>query len=200
MIYPIVIWPSPVLSAMAKPFVWSEGFQAEDYLDQLTTVMEAAMQKARGIGIAAPQIGVSTRVILAIDYHGGGKPGEKPKILVNPEIINAETEVDSIGEMCLSVPGEKIDMIRFKKIQVMYQDERGDRCEINAEGFFAIELQHEIDHLNGKLIVDGLSPLKKMIVRDRMRKQQKRQRKMGDTWKNLDELGSKLLVPIKLHS
>lgn len=195
--YPIIIWPSEYLSTPAKPFEWSEDMQARDYLDKLKTVMSAVMLKAGGIGLAAPQIGESTRVIVVIDRDD---PDHKIQTFINPYIVEHNTEVDSLEERCLSLPGESFDVVRFKNIRMKYQDEQGNSKELLAKGFYAIELQHEVDHLNGKLLIDNVqSPLFRSQIRERMMKLRKKQKRRGDTWKNLDELGAKLLTKPAIH-
>lgn len=193
--YPILLWPSPTLTAMAAPFIWETA--EENYLDKLTTVMLAAMIRARGIGIAAPQIGESTRIIIAIDKDSVSK---KPITLINPDIIENHTEIDSKRERCLSLPGEEFDVVRFKRIRVRYQDEDKRFQEIYAEGFFAIELQHEIDYLNGKLLVDQVSQTRRTIIRDRLNITKKKQKRNGDTWRDLDDLAGRLLISSALEA
>lgn len=195
--YPIIIWPSQYLSEPAKTFEWSEGQKDLDYLDKLKTVMATAMLKANGIGLAAPQIGESIRVCVVIDRDD---PERKIQTFINPDIVEHHTEVDSLQERCLSLPGEEFDVVRFKYIRMKYQDENGNKKELLANGFYAIELQHEVDHLNGKLLIDSIgSPLFRSSIRDRMLKLKKKQKRRGDTWKNLDELGAKLLARPALH-
>lgn len=191
--YPIVIWPAPVLLERAKPFLWDPQDPEANalYLDKLTAVMLAAMIHAHGIGIAAPQIGESVRVVLAVDK---ADPTRKLHTLINPEIIENHVEIDSKNEQCLSLPGEGFDVVRFKRILVKYQDMDGKSQTMFAEGFFAIELQHEIDHLDGKLLVDKVSQTKRTMIRDRMNLLKKKQKRAGDTWLNLDELAEKLLI------
>lgn len=197
--YPIVIWPAPILSAVAKPIEWVPGVDGRDlkmeqYLDKLTSVMAAAMIRADGLGIAAQQIGEPYRVIISVDKDD---PKHQLHTFINPEIVEHHEEVDSLREGCLSLPGERFDMVRWKKIRMKYQDEEGKPQEMLAEGYFAIELQHEVDHLNGKLLIDQAKPLRRMMVRDAMNVIKRRQKKFGDTWNSLEELGGKLLASAK---
>jgi peptide deformylase len=191
--YPIVIWPAPVLMERANPFLWDpqDPEANANYLDKLTAVMLAAMLRAHGIGIAAPQIGESVRVVLSVDKEDKDR---KLHTLINPEIIENHVEIDSKNEQCLSLPGESFDVVRFKRILVRYQDMDGKSQTMFAEGFFSIELQHEIDHLDGKLLVDQVSQTKRTMIRDRMNLLKKKQKRTGDTWVSLNDLAERLLI------
>jgi len=109
--------------------------------------MNSTMMSSDGIGIAAPQVNVSKRIILV-------RPGNKTYILINPNIIFRSEEKTVDYEGCLSVPGKSIKIERSKKIIVEYTDIDNERYEMEAEDLFARVIQHENDHLDGKLIID----------------------------------------------
>ena len=129
--------------------------------------MRHTMYTAPGVGLAAPQVGVSKRLIL-VDPTANKEPGNLTT-LINPVIIEQEgTETDS--EMCLSVPEISIDVPRAKRIVVKGIDLNGKEVVIEAEGFLARIYQHEIDHLNGTVILDYASQLKRSIYLKKRKK------------------------------
>lgn len=154
----IVIWPDKGLTTPSQPVT---RFGAE--LEQLLERMMASMQEAEGIGIAAPQIGVPLRVSLV--GRGDGTFFE----IVNPQILET-SEPLKLREGCLSVPGEYDECPRFKKVKVRYQDKHAAWHELEAEGYVAHVLQHEIDHLEGTVFVMKLSALKRDLIRNKMKK------------------------------
>lgn len=123
------------------------------------------MYDARGVGLAAPQIGVSLRLSV-IDIVGDKK---EQIVIVNPEIVSSHGEKE-FEEGCLSVPGAYDTVVRAEKVTVKALDRFGKPFEITGEGLLAECLQHEIDHMNGKLFVDMLSPLKRMMARRKLDK------------------------------
>ena len=137
-------------------------------LAKLVEDMAETMYDAPGIGLAAPQIGKSIRLIV-VDISEE-KEGEKKYIpLINPEIISHEgTQLDEEG--CLSVPELTANVKRHLKITVAYQDLQGQPHELSTENRFAVVLQHEIDHLNGILFIDHLSPLKRSLYKKKVKK------------------------------
>jgi len=158
----IIEYPEPLLRLKAKPV---DCF--DDDLLQLVEDMAETMYDAPGIGLAAPQVAESIRLIV-VDTT---VPGEEREYLclVNPEIVAHEGyQVDEEG--CLSVPEIIADVKRFKKINVTYQDEKGIPRELTAEDRFAVVLQHEIDHLDGILFIDHLSPLKRNLYKKKRKK------------------------------
>lgn len=136
-------------------------------IKDLIREMKETMYASSGIGLAAPQVGVNQKVIV-VDVTPY-QPDQKPFALINPEIISGEGEVDST-EGCLSVPGFLETIKRKEKVTVRGIDEEGKEVEIEATGMLAICLQHEIDHLNGLTIVERLSPLKRGIIRKKLKK------------------------------
>ena len=131
-------------------------------LKQLVDDMFETMYADEGIGLAAPQIGVFKRIVV-IDTVGEKKK-EDELVLINPEIISSEGKT-GINEGCLSVPGLRGHVDRFEKITVRAQNVTGEFFEKSADDLLAICMQHEIDHLNGKLFIDYLSPLKRNLYR-----------------------------------
>lgn len=131
----------------------------QDLINTMNDMLEF-MYESRGIGLAGVQIGVLKRII-TIDLKEDGK---KPIFLINPEIIwHSDNLVDS-EEGCLSVPGQRGKIKRFDKVKVRYLDLEGKENLVEADGLFAICLQHEIDHLDGKLYIDYLSKLKRDLI------------------------------------
>lgn len=111
------------------------------------------MYEANGIGLAAPQVGLSQRIILADTRE----PGEKIA-LINPEITWSSEELSRMKEGCLSIPGVEGEVLRPEKIRVIAQTLDGKRIDLEVDGLFARVFQHEIDHLNGILFIDRVSP------------------------------------------
>jgi peptide deformylase len=139
----------------------------DDALRQLSQDMVETMYAAPGIGLAAPQIGISQRLIV-IDCSA---KDEAPHLIVavNPEIVTCSGQRCE-EEGCLSLPGYYADIQRSEQVTVTFQSIHGEVGEITAEGLLAVAFQHEIDHLDGILFVDHLSPLKRGIFRRKYRK------------------------------
>lgn len=169
-IYPIVYLPDPCLRKMAAPI---DKF--DDDLQILIDNMFETMYHARGVGLAAPQIGISKQLSV-IDVIGDKK---EQIVIINPKIIHKEGEKE-YTEGCLSVPGPYDKVIRAEKVTVSALDRHGKPFEISAEGLLAECLQHEIDHLNGKLFIDLLSPLKRKMARRKMDKHLRLKAKKND--------------------
>ncbi len=166
-IHKILYLPDPRLRDLSKPVV-----TFDDALQTLIDDMFETMYDAHGVGLAAAQIGVSLRLSV-IDILGDKK---NQIVIINPEIIASEGE-NKFDEGCLSVPGAYDTVTRAEKVTVKALDRHGKPFEINAEGLLAECLQHEIDHMNGKLFIDMLSPLKKAMARkklDKFKRQQAR--------------------------
>ncbi|MBL7480550.1 peptide deformylase [Legionella bononiensis] len=163
----ILYLPDERLRKIAQPVV-----NFDDGLQTLIDDMFDTMYHARGVGLAAPQIGVSLRLSV-IDIIGDKT---QQMVIINPEIVSAHGEKE-FEEGCLSVPGAYDTVIRAEHVTVKALDRLGKPFEISGEGLLAECLQHEIDHLNGKLFVDLLSPLKRMMARrklDKFKRQQAR--------------------------
>ena len=152
-----------MLKTVSKPV---EG--VDDDLRALMDDMLETMYAAPGIGLAAIQVGVPKRV-LVMDLSRDEEP-KQPRFFVNPEILWASDETVPYEEGCLSVPEYYDEVERSAKVKVRYLDYRGAAVEEDAEGLFAVCIQHEIDHLNGVLFIDHLSRLKRARAVAKVRK------------------------------
>lgn len=159
-IYPIVYLPDPCLRKIAGPI---KTF--DESLQTLIDDMFDTMYDAKGVGLAAPQIGISKQLSV-IDVLGDKS---QQIVIINPSITHREGEQE-YTEGCLSVPGPYDKVIRADKVTVSALDRHGKPFEISADGLLGECLQHEIDHLNGKLFIDLLSPLKRKMARRKMEK------------------------------
>jgi len=164
-IYPIVKYGDPILE---KPTTRITNFTPA--IEQMTEDMFVSMYAAQGVGLAAPQIGMSLRIAV-VDVTGGKNP-EAKIILVNPEIIHAEGEVRE-EEGCLSVPGFRGYVMRPQFVTVKAQNAKGESFEIRGENLLARAFCHEIDHLNGILFLQHLSMLKRDLIRRKIKKLRK---------------------------
>jgi peptide deformylase len=162
MVRDIVIWPDPILKKPGAPVA-----RVDEEIRRLLDDMAETMYAADGVGLAAPQLGISKRIVV-IDTSPR-QEGQHLLHLVNPEILRTEGET-TYTEGCLSVPGEAEEVERAAKVWVRALDRDGKPFEIEGEGLLAIALQHEIDHLDGVLFVDHLSSLKRELIRKRMKK------------------------------
>lgn len=154
---PIIVAPDPRLKVKARPVTG-----VDDRIRQLLDDMVETMHAAPGIGLAAPQVGVALRM-LVIDVAKEGEPSDPLKV-INPEIVWASDEKMLWEEGCLSLPDQFADVERPREVKVRYLDETGARKEIHATGLKAICLQHEMDHLEGVLFVDYISPLRRNMI------------------------------------
>ncbi len=165
---PILTYPDPRLHTVAKPV------QAVDArIRQLITDMFETMYEAHGIGLAATQVNVHERLIV-IDISEGR---DQPLVLINPEIVWASPEKKINDEGCLSVPGIYDGVERHERVHVRALDADGKEQLIEAEGLLAICIQHEMDHLMGKVFVEYLSPLKRNRIKTKMLKSQREARR-----------------------
>jgi peptide deformylase len=144
--------------------------QFDDKLQTLIDDMFETMYDARGVGLAAPQIGVNIRLSV-IDTIGDKS---QQLVLINPEIIETQGQA-TYQEGCLSVPGVFDDVIRAERVTVRAADRLGKPFELTADGLLSECMQHEIDHLNGKLFIDLLSPLKRTMARKKLEKHKRAQ-------------------------
>ena len=159
----ILEYPDPRLRTRAQPVT---RFDAE--LQQLVDDMFETMYAAPGIGLAATQVDVHKRVIV-IDVS---KDRDQPQVFINPEILSREGE-ESSEEGCLSVPDNFADVKRAAKVRVRANDRNGEVFERDYDDVLAVCIQHEIDHLEGKLFVDYLSDLKRERIRKKLEKERK---------------------------
>jgi len=140
------VYPDPILKKKAEPLTTFGREEQKLFEDMIET-----MHIEDGVGLAAPQIGISKRILIACPT---AKQGEE-YVIVNPEILDSKgREVGQEG--CLSLPGISGDVARAKKIRLRYQDRFGDVYEKDLKDFFARVIQHEIDHLDGMLLIDRL--------------------------------------------
>lgn len=165
-LYEVVHLPHPVLRQMAEPVT---VFDAE--LKTLINDMIETMYHANGIGLAAPQIALAKRIAVIDISH----ERNQPFCIINPEFLEKEG-LEDMEAGCLSVPGVYEKTPRALRVKVRAQDVDGKFFEIEADGLLAHCLQHEIDHLNGKLIVDYLSPLKRNMALKKLEKHKRREK------------------------
>jgi peptide deformylase len=158
---PILVFPDPRLHTVAKPVT-----EFDAGLRQLVADMLETMYDAQGIGLAATQVDVHQRVIV-IDTS---EERNKPMVLVNPEIVWASEDKQVGDEGCLSVPGVYDGVERSTSVRVRALDETGREHEVEAEGLLSVCIQHEMDHLLGKVFVEYLSPLKRNRIKTKMLK------------------------------
>jgi len=164
-VLPILRFPNPILKEKAKPVQ-----KVDDSIRKLVQDMAETMYSAPGVGLAANQVGFPLRLAV-IDVT----PANEPKnllVLINPEIVSAEGEC-TWDEGCLSVPDCNEEVKRNQKVVVRFLNLQGERVELAGEALLAVALQHEIDHLDGLLFFDRLSPLKRRLVKNKLRKKEK---------------------------
>jgi peptide deformylase len=154
----IIILGDPLLRKPAE-----EVSEFGEALEALARDMFDTMYTASGIGLAGPQIGVSQRIIV-VDLHGDEGYEEGAVVLVNPRIVEASKKTDRAPEGCLSIPGMEEVVERPALVTVEGMTPSGDPVSYEAEGLFSRALQHEIDHLDGVLFIDRLTPLKRRLA------------------------------------
>ena len=158
----ILTFPDPRLRKVAAPVI-----KFDKSLKKLTEDMLETMYQGNGIGLAATQVNVHKRVIV-IDVSDDRTD---PKIFINPEfVIKDNKSLFSFSEGCLSIPGYTEEITRPDKILLKWQDVNGKFHEEEPEGILTVCIQHEIDHLEGKLMVDYISSLKRERIRSKLRK------------------------------
>lgn len=164
MILEILEYPDPRLRTLAKPVT-----EVTDEIRQLIDDMFETMYDAPGIGLAATQVDVHKQVIV-MDLS---EDRSEPLVFINPEVDVLEGEYEKMQEGCLSVPGFYEDVERIEHVRIKALDRNGEAFELEATGLLAVCIQHEMDHLNGKLFVDYLSALKRNRIRKKLEKQHK---------------------------
>lgn len=162
-------YPDGVLKKKAEPVE-----SVDEDLNRLIDDMVETMYAAPGIGLAAPQVGVSKRLIV-VDVNTAYGEEASLYVLINPEIVESEGEVKS-EEGCLSLPGFTVSIDRAEKVTVKALDREGKEVSIPAEGLLAMALQHEIDHLEGTLILDRTSFLKREFFKKQLKKSEAKAR------------------------
>lgn len=167
---PILKFPDPRLHTVAKPVQ-----EVDDRIRKLVKDMAETMYDAPGVGLAATQVDVHERVVV-IDVS---ESGNELLVLINPEITWKSEELKVYEEGCLSVPDTYDKVERAANIRFKAQNEKGEWYEKEADGLLAVCVQHELDHLDGKVFVEYLSVLKRERIRSRLRKQQREALKAG---------------------
>jgi peptide deformylase len=158
-ILPIVKLPDPVLRQKSAPVE-----RVDDELRKLADAMLETMYDAPGVGLAAVQVGIPRRLIVLDTSKDDDNP--TPLVLINPEILILGSELKLHEEGCLSIPDVQVEIERPSSLTVRYLDREGKQQEMSADGLLATAIQHELDHLDGKLIIDFLSRLKRdMVIR-----------------------------------
>ena len=162
----ILEFPDPRLRTIAQPVD-----VVDDALRQLIDDMFETMYDAPGIGLAATQVNVHKRLVV-MDLS---EDKSEPRVFINPEFEPLTEEMDQYQEGCLSVPGFYENVDRPQKVKIKALDRDGQPYELIAEGLLAVCIQHECDHLNGKLFVDYLSTLKRDRIKKKLEKQHRQQ-------------------------
>ncbi|MFC3122007.1 peptide deformylase [Agaribacter flavus] len=157
----VLTFPDERLRTVAAPVT-----SVDDTIKQLVEDMFDTMKEEKGVGLAATQVNVHKRVVV-MDVS---EEQNEPRVFINPEIVEKEGSKIS-EEGCLSVPGNYAKVDRAEKVKVRALDKNGEEFEVEAEGLFAVCIQHELDHLEGKLFVDYLSPLKRQRIRKKLEKE-----------------------------
>ncbi|MFN3533495.1 MAG: peptide deformylase [Candidatus Brocadia sp.] len=155
----IVLYPDPVLRQKAKPLTEIN----KEVCKKVEEMMEL-MYQAHGIGLAAPQVGWSVRLFI---IDAGGDSHEE-KVFINPTIVEETGELNK-EEGCLSFPGIMSKIIRAQRIKAYAYNLKGQKLEIEAEGLVARAWQHELDHLNGELFIDRMSPSNRLAISHRLK-------------------------------
>ncbi len=163
MVYPIVFFPQPVLETQAKTVEEFDTLELQALVDD----MFESMYAAKGVGLAAPQIGISKRIAV-VDLSVGEDAAQRI-VLINPEISSKSgTQISEEG--CLSIPGFREQVTRPNKVTVRAQDAKGEWFETSGEELLARALLHETDHLHGRLYISHVSSLKRDLIRRKVRK------------------------------
>ncbi len=162
----ILEFPDPRLRTKAQPVA-----DVDDKIRQIVEDMFETMYDSKGIGLAATQVNIHQRIIV-IDIS---EEKNEKNVFINPQITILDDVPDSYDEGCLSVPGFYETVERPKKVRVEALNQNGEAFTIEPEGLLAVCIQHEIDHLDGKLFVDYISPIKRNRIRKKLEKQHRAQ-------------------------
>lgn len=162
MIRPILLHPDPRLKKACAPVA-----DLSDDLRALADDMLATMYDAPGVGLAAPQVGVLDRLIV-VDCVKDDSAPPRPIIMFNPEIVASSDEVSTYEEGCLSIPEQFADVTRPAEVDVTWIDRDGNPQRESFGGLWATCVQHEIDHLDGRLFIDHLKPLRRQMITRKM--------------------------------
>lgn len=162
---PILEFPDPRLRTVARPVT-----QFDERLQRLVADMAETMYEAPGVGLAATQVDVHEQIIV-IDVS---EEKNDLRVFINPQLVSLSEEEIECEEGCLSVPGVYDAVTRPERVRVRARDAQGAEFELDCEGLLAVCVQHEMDHLRGKVFVDYLSPLKQDRIKTRMKKRKVR--------------------------
>ena len=168
---PILIHPDPRLKKVCAPVP-----DISDDLRKLADDMLETMYDAPGIGLAAPQIGVMDRLIVLDCVKDDGEQ-PRPLVMFNPEIVASSDETNVYEEGCLSIPEQYAEVKRPKLVDVRWIDRNGNEQSETFDDLWATCVQHEIDHLNGKLFIDHLGPMRRQMITRKMQKLKREQAK-----------------------
>ncbi len=174
MIRPILIHPDPRLKKVAEPVP-----AVDDAVRALMDDMLETMYDAPGIGLAAPQIGIGRRIIV-LDCIRDAEEEPQPVAMANPEIVWASEETHTHEEGCLSIPDIYADVTRPAEVKVRFLNRDGAEEERHMEGIWAVCVQHEIDHLDGKLFIDYLGPMRRQMITTKMKKLKRERAKAAE--------------------
>jgi peptide deformylase len=162
---PVVKYPDPRLRQQTKTVT-----QVTDEIRALVQDLAETMFDENGAGIAAIQIGAPEKIFLIEGSVAGGEENAPPMVFINPEVVWTSEETETKEEGCLSFPGIYVPIKRALRARVRAMNLNGEIFEVEGEGLFARAMQHEGDHLNGKLMVDFVGPLKKQMITRKMKK------------------------------
>lgn len=167
-ILPIYLYGSKVLRQVAKPIS-----PDDPSLEELIANLYTTMAKSDGVGLAAPQVGISLRIfVVDASPYADRDPNlaDFRKVFINPEIIATDGELVPFEEGCLSVPGIHENVLRPERVTLRYQDEKFVEHEEEFDGLIARIVQHEYDHLEGKVFIDRIAPLRKRLIQSKLKK------------------------------
>lgn len=163
-IRPILIHPDPRLKTVAKPVE-----AIDDDIRALADDMLSTMYDAPGIGLAGPQVGALSRILVMDCVKEEGET-PRPMVLINPRITWSSDVMNTYEEGCLSIPEQYADVERPAEVDVTWTSREGEECSARFDGLWATCVQHEIDHLDGKLFIDYLKPLRRQMITRKMQK------------------------------
>lgn len=143
----------------------------DDALEALVADMRETMDDANGAGLAAIQVGVPIRLFIVDGHVAGGEEGSDPKVFINPEIVEISDEAQTGDEGCLSFPGIFVPVKRGMRAKIRALDVKGETFELEGDALLARALQHENDHLIGKLLIDQVGPVKREMIKRKMKKE-----------------------------
>ena len=162
-IRPILLHPDPRLKAVAKPVA-----AVDEALRRLALDMLETMYEAPGIGLAAPQVGALVRMIV-LDCAKGEEPA-RPLVMLNPEVVWSSQETAPFEEGCLSIPEHFAEVVRPAEVEARWMGLDGATHQERFSGLWAVCVQHEIDHLNGRLFIDRIGPIRRGVITRKMEK------------------------------